>query len=327
MATKEQSEHKEQQLTGIMQLLSEGGFYSGQAIADKLGVSRAYVWKLIQQLQDLGLGIESVTGKGYRLEHQVELLNKAQIEEALHGFSLDLRLITDSTNDKLKGDGFAHNKLVVAEYQSAGRGRRGRKWVSPLASNLYWSLGWKTQLPVQQLGGLSLIVGLAIVKALQQLGITGVELKWPNDIRYQGRKLGGILVELSGDMVGGLQVIIGVGLNVHMASNAAESIEQEWINLQELEPTISRQQLLITVILCLQDYLERFSDGGFESFLSEWQRYDECFNKKVAILQGEDVINGTGAGVDANGAFLLQTGKGIKPVYAGEVSLRFREDA
>ncbi|GAA0202220.1 bifunctional biotin--[acetyl-CoA-carboxylase] ligase/biotin operon repressor BirA [Kangiella japonica] len=327
MAAKEQSQHKEQQLTDIMQLLSEGGFYSGQAIADKLGVSRAYVWKLIQQLQDLGLGIESVTGKGYRLEHQVELLDKALLEKALGEFSLDLRLITNSTNEKLKGEGFAHNKLVVAEYQSAGRGRRGRQWVSPLASNLYWSLGWKTQLPVQQLGGLSLIVGLAIVKALNELNITGVELKWPNDIRYQGRKLGGILVELSGDMVGGLQVIIGVGLNVHMASNAAEAIEQEWINLQELEPTISRQQVLITVMQCLQSYLAHFSECGFESFLPEWQNYDECYNKKVAILQGEDVINGIGAGVDANGAFLLQTGKGIKPIYAGEVSLRFREDA
>jgi BirA family biotin operon repressor/biotin-[acetyl-CoA-carboxylase] ligase len=325
MPPKEQTHHKEQQLVEIISFLSQGGFFSGQAIANKLGVTRAYVWKLIQQLQDLGLGIHSVTGKGYCLEHQVELLDGAKLQQVLTNQDVDLRLITESTNEALKGEGFKHNKLVIAEYQSSGRGRRGRQWISPIASNLYWSLGWKTQLPVQQLGGLSLVVGLAIVKSLQELGIVGVELKWPNDIRYQGRKLGGILVELSGDMVGGLQVIIGVGMNIHMATSAAETIEQEWINLQELKSDISRQQVLTTIIQYLESYLEQFASHGFESFLPQWQLVDECYNKKVAILQGDEVINGSGAGVDANGAFLLQTGKGIKPVYAGEVSLRFRD--
>ncbi|GAA4351428.1 bifunctional biotin--[acetyl-CoA-carboxylase] ligase/biotin operon repressor BirA [Kangiella taiwanensis] len=317
---------KEQQLVEIIQILSQGGFYSGQAIADKLDVTRAYVWKLIQQLQDLGLGIESVTGRGYCLEYPVELLSSDELDKTLKLQQLDLRLMTDSTNEALKGEGFAHNKLVVAEYQSAGRGRRGRKWVSPIASNLYWSLGWKTQLPVQQLGGLSLVVGLSIVSALEKLGVTGVEVKWPNDVRYQGRKLGGILVELSGDMVGGLNVIIGVGLNVHMANGAASSIEQEWINLQELKPNISRQDVLTAVIQELQKSLEQFAEHGFDAFTEQWSRVDECFNKKVAIIQNDDVVNGIGAGVDSNGAFLLQTGKGIKPIYAGEVSLRFRDE-
>ncbi|GAA4362048.1 bifunctional biotin--[acetyl-CoA-carboxylase] ligase/biotin operon repressor BirA [Kangiella marina] len=316
---------KEQQLIEIINILSKGGFYSGQAIAEKLEVSRAYVWKLIQQLQEFGLGIESVTGRGYCLEYPVELLDEQALKQALQLSKMELRLITDSTNEALKGDGFEHNKLVVAEYQSAGRGRRGRQWVSPLASNLYWSLGWKTQLPVQQLGGLSLVVGLAIVSALERFGVSGVEVKWPNDIRFQGRKLGGILVELSGDMVGGLNVIIGVGMNVHMASSAAGGIEQEWINLQELKKDISRQQLLIDVIEQLQSHLKQFAEGGFESFIEHWRDVDECFNKKIAIVQGEEVINGVGAGVDNNGALLLQTGKGIKPIYAGEVSLRFRE--
>lgn len=319
------SQHKEHQLTEIIGLLSKGDFFSGQAIADRLAVSRAYVWKLIQQLQQLGLSIESVTGKGYRLEYPVELLQAELLQQALNKHTVDVRLMTDSTNEALKGDSFEHNKLVVAEYQSAGRGRRGRQWVSPLASNLYWSLGWKTQLPVQQLGGLSLVVGLAIVKALSQLGLEHVEVKWPNDIRYQGRKLGGILVELSGDMVGGLQVIIGVGLNVHMASSAASDIEQEWMNLQQLKADISRQELLIKVIQSLDRDLEQFVTEGFESFLEQWRHVDECYNKKVAIIQGDAVTNGVGAGVDDNGAFLLQTGKGLKPVYAGEVSLRFRQ--
>lgn len=321
------SQHKEEQLVEIINILSQGGFYSGQAIATRLEVSRAYVWKLIQQLQELGVGIESVTGKGYCLEHKIELLDQPSLRQALDNQDIELSLMIDSTNDALKGEGFAHNKLVVAEYQSAGRGRRGRRWVSPLASNLYWSLGWKTQLPVQQLGGLSLVVGLSIVRALEQLGIDGAALKWPNDIRYQGRKIGGILVELSGDMVGGLQVIIGVGLNVHMASSAANAIDQDWINVQELKPDIGRHQLLVAVVRCLEKDLQQFADEGFKVFMKRWEQVDECYNKKVVIVQPDDSINGFGAGVDDSGAFLLQTGKGIIPIYAGEVSLRLRESA
>lgn len=323
------TEHRDQQLRQLISLLQDGEFHSGQKLADELSVSRAYIWKLMQQLEELGLEFESVTRKGYRLLKPLQLLNPAQllqsmINNGMSDWQCEVLLLTDSTNQQLKGSGFCHKKLLAAEYQSAGRGRRGRQWVSPLASNLYWSVGWQTQMPVQQLGGLSLIVGLAIIKALNKLGVKGVQLKWPNDIRYQGRKLGGILIELSGDMAGALQVVIGVGLNMQMGTSVAQSIEQEWMNLHELAPEVSRQQVLAEMIIELNQALETFEQKGFESFQADWKAVDECFGQKVSILQQNQELKGIGAGVDATGALLLQTGKGIVPIYAGEVSLRFR---
>lgn len=323
------TEHRDQQLRQLISLLKDGDFHSGQKLADELSVSRAYIWKLMQQLEALGLEFESVTRKGYRLLKPLELLEEESLQLAMasNGMSdwqCDVLLLTDSTNEQLKGDGFCHKKVLAAEHQSAGRGRRGRQWVSPLASNLYWSVGWQTQMPVQQLGGLSLVVGLAIIKALEGLGIQGIQLKWPNDIRYQGKKLGGILIELSGDVAGALQVVIGVGLNMQMGSTVAQSIDQEWMNLNELAPDVSRQQVLAKTIVELNQALELFEQKGFAAFQESWQEVDECFGQKVSILQQHQELKGIGAGVDATGALLLQTGQGMVPIYAGEVSLRFR---
>ncbi|MCW8857167.1 MAG: bifunctional biotin--[acetyl-CoA-carboxylase] ligase/biotin operon repressor BirA [Kangiella sp.] len=324
------TEHRDQQLRQLISLLKHGDFHSGQKLADGLSVSRAYVWKLMQQLESLGLEFESVTRKGYRLLRPLELLEaeslqQAMANEGMSDWQCDVLLLTDSTNEQLKGDGFCHKKVLAAEHQSAGRGRRGRQWVSPLASNLYWSVGWQTQMPVQQLGGLSLVVGLAIIKALQSLGIEGVQLKWPNDIRYQGKKLGGILIELSGDVAGALQVVVGVGLNMQMGSTLAQSIEQEWMNVNDLAPDVSRQQVLAKTIIELNQALELFEQKGFAAFQKLWQEVDECFGQKVSILQQHQELKGIGAGVDDTGALLLQTGKGMVPIYAGEVSLRFRD--
>lgn len=323
------TEHRDQQLRQLISLLQDGEFHSGQKLANELSVSRAYIWKLMQQLEELGLEFESVTRKGYRLLKPLQLidaksLSKSMTQRGLSDWKCEILLLTDSTNEQLKGEGFRHKKLLAAEHQSAGRGRRGRQWVSPLASNLYWSVGWQTQMPVQQLGGLSLVVGLAIINALGNLGVKGVQLKWPNDIRYQGKKLGGILIELSGDVAGALQVIIGVGLNMQMGATAAQQIDQQWMNLNEVGPEISRQQLLTEATIELSRALELFEQQGFEAFRDAWQEVDECYGQKVTILQQNQELKGIGAGVDSTGALLLQTGKGIVPIYAGEVSLRFR---
>lgn len=323
------TEHRDQQLRQLISLLKDGDFHSGQKLAEELSVSRAYIWKLMQQLEELGLEFESVTRKGYRLLKPLQLideenLSKSMVQRGLSDWQCEVLLLTDSTNEQLKGEGFQHRKLLSAEYQSAGRGRRGRQWISPLASNLYWSVGWQTQMPVQQLGGLSLVVGLAIIKALASLGIKGVQLKWPNDIRYQGKKLGGILIELSGDVAGALQVVIGVGLNMQMGATVAQQIDQEWMNINELGPEVSRQQLLTEVVAQLSDALNTFERQGFEAFRDAWQEVDECYGQKVTILQQNQELKGIGDGVDATGALLLQTGKGVIPIYAGEVSLRFR---
>lgn len=326
------SQHKEQQLRQVLELLSDGDFHSGQAIAEHLDVSRAYIWKLVQQLQEMGLAIESVTRKGYRLQQTLQLIDAEVLNEKLSNLHCELLLTTDSTNQQLKHENFVANKVVIAEYQSAGRGRRGRQWLSPLASNLYWSYGWQTSLPVQQLGGLSLVVGLAIVDGLEQLGFTDIDLKWPNDIRYQGKKLGGILVELSGDAAGGLQVIIGVGLNVHMTVDTGKNIDQAWISLEQIgksqavnPKTVNRTQVLVHCLQSLQTHLQKFSTQGFAGFADKWKQYDESFGQLVEIHQADEILNGIGAGVDHSGAFLLKKNDQLLPIYAGEVSLRLKE--
>lgn len=321
--------HKIEQLKQTITLLADGNWHKGPELASKLDVSRAYVWKLLQELQEFGLSFESVSGKGYRLTQALQLLDQESLQQQLAEIEVEphLQLLTDSTNLQLKEQGFAHQKLVIAEYQSQGRGRRGRSWVSPIASNLYWSYGWRTQMPVQQLGGLSLIVGLALVEALENNGLNDLTLKWPNDLRYHGKKVGGILVELSGDASGDLKVIIGVGVNVQMEQTLGESIEQDWTSISEvcraqaLEP-ISRQQLLVAMVKQLQQNLSKFESEGFSPFVDAWKKVDESFGQAVTILQPEQELKGVGAGVDANGAFLLQTQEQLETIYAGEVSLR-----
>lgn len=326
------SQHKVEQLKSIIELLSDGGWHTGPGLAQRLKVSRAYVWKLIQQLQEYGLALESISGKGYRLKQHLNLLQQGEINQQLSEDKVDAQvfMLADSTNQLLKDEGFCHKRLIIAEYQSAGRGRRGRNWVSPIAANLYWSLGWQTQMPVQKLGGLSLVVGLSLVSALEQLGYKDLALKWPNDLRYQGKKLAGILVELSGDASGDLNVIIGVGLNVQMDQSTAQEIEQAWMSLSELADEQglngpNRQQVLIGCVKHLNSNLALFEEFGFEHFLSKWQEYDESFDQQVSILQANSKLQGLGAGVDSSGAFLLQTDSQLETIYAGEVSLRINQ--
>lgn len=320
------SEHKERQLAQMLALLSDGDYHSGQTIADNLDVSRAYIWKLMQQLQEYGLEIESVAGKGYIWRTPSTLLNDEPLSLALSALntSYDYHLILDSTNQSLK-DNFKDKHLVVAEFQTAGRGRRGRTWLSPMATNLYFSYGWKTSLPVQQLGGLSLVVGISIVEALEKIGFDDLQLKWPNDVRINQKKLAGILVELSGDASGGLEVVIGVGLNVNMQKTQPD-IEQDWTSLSSLNGLpILRQDILLSILQQLQFNLATFEGEGFNTFQKNWNRYDETFGRSVVIKQPKDDVCAVARGVDDNGALLIETESGIESIYVGELSLRLAD--
>ncbi|WP_251358979.1 bifunctional biotin--[acetyl-CoA-carboxylase] ligase/biotin operon repressor BirA [Kangiella sp. TOML190] len=320
-----QTPHKEQQLRQLIELLVDGDFHSGQTIADELGVSRAYVWKLIQQLQEYGLGLESVSGKGYCWNDPSALFDKNSLDRQLAELSItqDYYLLTDSTNQRLK-QSFKDQHLVLAEFQTSGRGRRGRSWQSPLAANLYFSYGWRCELPVQQLGGLSLVVGIAMVEALQALGWSGLKLKWPNDIRHRHKKLAGILVELTGDAAGGLEVIIGAGLNVNMLAEQS-AISQDWTSLAQLRgELVARESLLLAIMRQLQQHLMDFEQKGFAAFIDNWNQYDETLGSLVELSQGKRSIEGIARGVDAFGALLLEVDGKLESHYAGEVSLRLK---
>ncbi|MDP5065508.1 MAG: bifunctional biotin--[acetyl-CoA-carboxylase] ligase/biotin operon repressor BirA [Haliea sp.] len=319
--------------TTLVPLLADGEFHSGQALADALGVSRTAVWKQLKRLQSLGLEVESVRGRGYRLAGGVELLAEARIIAGLEPSvrpllqALQLLETVDSTNAEVlrqiaadRGPGFA----CSAELQTAGRGRRGREWVSPYARNVYLSLSWEYQGGAAALEGLSLAVGVAVVRALHRFDVEGLALKWPNDILANGAKLGGVLLEMAGDAAGRCQVVIGVGINVAMPTAAAGAIDQAWTDLTQLcvgKPP-GRNALLASLLNELLPLAASFGTTGFAPWREPWMALDAFADKPVVLHSGEQRQAGTARGVDERGALQLETTLGVQPIYGGEISLR-----
>lgn len=314
--------------------LADGQYHSGQALAETLGVSRTAVWKQLNRLQvDFGLTVESVKGRGYRIPGGVELLEATRVREALSPRSrallgeLLIEPALDSTNAEAlrrlaagAGPGFC----CSAELQTAGRGRRGRPWVSPFARNLYLSLTWEYEGGAAALEGLSLAVGVAVVRALEELGASGLQLKWPNDLLFQGAKLGGVLLEMVGDAAGRCQVVVGVGINVHMPQAAADTIDQSWTDLRRVagDGLPGRNRLLAALLDHLLPLLASFGASGFAPWRDAWMALDAFAGAPVVISSGEFRKAGIARGVDERGALQLETSLGLQPVYGGEISLR-----
>lgn len=322
--------------TIILPLLSSGEFLSGQLIADTLGVSRTAVWKQLKKLEDLGLEIESVKGKGYRIPGGLELLDEAQIKAGLtaqnEALLTDLIIdqVIDSTNAEVLrrvAQGARAGVVCTAEQQSSGRGRRGRSWVSPFARNVYFSLTGEFTQGAAALEGLSLAVGVGVARALEQLGITGAQLKWPNDILFEGAKLGGILLEMVGDAAGHCQLAIGVGMNVAMPEHAAQAIEQDWTDVKSIAKARGvacpgRNDLLGALLNELLPLVAGFEDEGFAHWRQSWEALDAHAGKPVILSSGDGQMAGVARGVNERGALQLETGLGIQSVFGGEVSLR-----
>lgn len=312
--------------------LADGEFHSGQVLGERLGISRSAVWKQIKELQAMGVEVYSVRGRGYRVPDGFDLLCEQQVAQGcnvqtsarLRG--VHLQRIADSTNllarrALLAGESERH--LYLAEYQTAGRGRRGRSWVSPFASNLYFSLVWGFSQGAAALEGLSLVVGLALVKALEQQGCNGVQVKWPNDLLAGGRKLAGILLEVQGDAAGDCQVVIGVGVNVAMPEVVKESIDQPWTDLRALLPQLpSRNMLMAAILNQLVPVLEEFSQTGFAGFRAEWERYHAYQNRPVTLHTGGQQVTGVCLGVNEQGALIVEQSGEMLSFHAGEVSVR-----
>ena len=320
----------------LIQTLADGRWHSGQALAQALGLSRAAVWKRLGALEDLlGLKVESRRGKGYRLVHALELLNESAIAAELAESEsralerLYLLPLIDSTNDYLRerlprqvGSGVA----CLAEHQTAGRGRRGRPWVSTFGKNLYLSLAWRFDLPLAQLSGLSLAVGVAVAQGLEALGLRGHGLKWPNDLLLEGRKLGGILVEAGGETAGPCHAIIGLGVNLELDTVAGRAIDQPWTDLRRhLDPWPGRNRLAGNLLSRLIAACQAYQQAGLEPVLEAWRPWDLLLGRPVTLTLGERRIQGRHLGLDASGGLRLETSQGIQVWHAGEVSLRARE--
>jgi len=315
----------------LISMLADGEFHSGEEIGECLGVSRAAIWKQIKRIEELGLDVFKVTGKGYKLSAPIRLLDGDRIFDGLNSSAsswirkLDVLTITDSTNqraldlaDTVAGKGY----LCFAEYQSQGRGRRGRKWVSPLGSNLYFSMVKEFANGAAALEGLSLMVGLSIVNALKEFDIGGLSLKWPNDVILEGKKVAGILLEMTGDPSGLCQVVIGVGINV-AKSKMMDEIDQAWISLGEVSnSSLDRNQLAISVVNSLVASLEKFEVEGFAAFRPGWSEYDALKGRSVSLATANNSINGDVVGVDDTGGLLLRTEGEIKCFKGGEITVR-----
>jgi BirA family biotin operon repressor/biotin-[acetyl-CoA-carboxylase] ligase len=214
--------------------------------------------------------------------------------------------------------------VCCAEQQTAGRGRRGRQWVSPFASNLYLSLLWQFEEGAAALEGLSLAVGVAVARALEAAGLPAVQLKWPNDILHDDAKLGGVLLEMLGDAAGACQVVIGVGLNVKMPPEAARDIDQQWTDIESLSggEHPGRNALLAAMLNELLPLAARFAAQGFPPWRAQWQSLDAYDGRSVVLQAGSKKLAGVARGVDERGALLLETDQGRQAVYGGEITLR-----
>jgi BirA family transcriptional regulator, biotin operon repressor / biotin---[acetyl-CoA-carboxylase] ligase len=318
----------------LISLLADGEFHAGNEMGALLGVSRAAVWKQVQKLQELGLDVQSVKGKGYRLSQPLELLNSDYIKAALDPSasrllrSLDIHSQTSSTNDvamSMAVSGAGSGSICMAEQQTAGRGRRGRQWISPFGVNIYLSCVWEFFSGAAALEGLSLATGVAVADALQALGVEGVSLKWPNDVLLSESKLAGILLEMTGDPAGRCQVVLGIGINHRMQPTFATAIEQKWTRVEDVCPGISRNILAATTISKLLLMLQRFQVEGFAPFRPRWQALDAYRGKNVVIKTGAaDDIEGVADGVDGSGGLRVLTPDGLQIMKGGEVSLRLQ---
>lgn len=319
--------------TILLPLLADGEYRSGQDLAAALGVSRTAVWKQLNKLADLGLEIESVKGRGYRIPGGIDLLDEEAVRSALEpGVAslltrLDMHETIDSTSAEAMRQieqGMGAGLVCTAEQQTAGRGRRGRQWVSPFARNLYLSLVWEYSQGAAALEGLSLAVGVGVARALQASNLPPVQLKWPNDVLYQGAKLGGILLEMTGDVTGACQVVIGIGLNVAMPVATAGQIDQAWTDIDTLSggKHPGRSGLLAALLNELLPLAAQFESEGFARWQHEWTSLDAFAGAPVLLNTGTAPLAGIARGVDSRGALQLETTAGMQSLYGGEISLR-----
>ncbi|WP_116475739.1 bifunctional biotin--[acetyl-CoA-carboxylase] ligase/biotin operon repressor BirA [Zobellella maritima] len=309
----------------LLSQLADGQFHSGEQLGERLAISRAAVSKHVQALKALGLDIYSVSGRGYRLSVPLQLLDPERLARALAPGRVECVPVIGSTNqywmesiERLdKGD------VCLAECQTAGRGRRGRTWISPFGGQLIMSMYWRMDQGMAAAMGLSLVVGIAVVEALAAEGFTGVQLKWPNDLYLNGRKLAGILVEMSGTAGGPCHLVIGMGLNLVLPREQQQRIDQPWAELAELAPVTDRNRLVVTLVRYLQEYLTRFEANGIADFREQWNRLDYFNGKPVRVLMGEQEIHGIARGIEEQGALLLELESGeIRRFLGGEISLR-----
>jgi BirA family biotin operon repressor/biotin-[acetyl-CoA-carboxylase] ligase len=322
----------------LLAMLADGEFHSGEKLAKRLRISRAGVWKIVMGLRELGVDVLSVPRQGYRLPHAVDLFDANAIAQAASPEAREalvrneVLLTVDSTNryvadiDEPLQAGSV--QLCVAELQNAGRGRRGRSWMAPFGSGICMSVGWQFAEAPPTFSALSLAVGVAVARALRSLGAAEVGLKWPNDLQWQQRKLGGILIEMRGEAAGPARVIVGIGLNMRMPTavrlQLAEQQSAVIADVHEIlhDRTPHRNVVVGTILSELVAMLRTFATEGFAPFHDDWRSMDQFADSPVKVISGTQTIVGIARGADADGMLLLESDGEVRRFASGEVSLR-----
>ncbi|WP_286758327.1 bifunctional biotin--[acetyl-CoA-carboxylase] ligase/biotin operon repressor BirA [Leclercia sp. UBA1284] len=311
----------------LISILADGDFHSGEQLGERLGMSRAAINKHVQTLRDWGVDVFTVPGKGYSLPEPIQLLDQNLIQGQLEEGKVAVLPVIDSTNQYLldRIGELNSGDSCVAEYQQAGRGRRGRKWFSPFGANLYLSMYWRLEQGPAAAMGLSLVIGIVMAEVLQSLGADKVRVKWPNDLYLNDRKLAGILVEMTAKTGDAAHIVIGAGINMIMRTVQSDVVNQGWINLHEAGVNIDRNTLAVQMIKELRTSLLSFEQDGLTPFLARWEKLDNFINRPVKLIIGDKEVFGTSRGIDAQGALLLDQDGAIKPWMGGEISLRSAE--
>lgn len=313
---------------GVLRHLVSGRFVSGEVIAADLDVSRGTVWNAVRALQAVGLQVHRIRGKGYRLAAPFALLDPASIRRfagaAGHRVDIEVATALESTNSTLLArarEGARDGAVLVCELQTAGRGRRGASWVAPLGGALTFSLLRRFDRPASELGGLSLAIGVACAEALEARGVAGVALKWPNDLLLDGDKLGGILIELHGDMLGPAAVVIGIGLNIHLDAATRGAVPHPIADLAAaLGAETDRNETMGALLAALVPALDRFAKDGFAAFRDAWLRRHALADTQVSVSgEAGARIEGRAIDVAADGALILETPSGRRTVHSGEI--------
>ncbi len=319
----------------ILKYLADGKFHSGEAIAAHFNVSRATVWNALQEAENLGIEIFSVRGRGYKLPQTLVLLDKQSIinniSQPYAWLNLEVFDTIASTNSYLMQNMSAktHGTCVMANLQTSGRGRRGREWQASLGASLTFSLLWRFQSGAAALSGLSLAVGIALIRSLKELGITEAKLKWPNDVLVHQQKLAGILIELQGDMEGPSTAVIGVGINLNLSDAMINKIDQPVTDLRRIKnESINPNTLMASLLRHLTNVLQAFEQAGFESLITEWTSYHTYHLEPVRMLMPDgSEVAGVVQGITENGSLLVQTEHGLQKMMSGEISLRAASNA
>ncbi len=321
--------------TEVLTLLDNKRYYSGQALAQRLNVTRAAIHNCIVKIESLGILVERIRGVGYRLMQPIDLLNHDEIQSKLSVSVADklaqmhcLQEI-DSTNryaSELESPQVGALSVVLAEMQTAGKGRRGRQWISPYAANIYMSILWPLQRPLHESGMLSPMLAISMLTALEQLGVTGLSLKWPNDIYCHNKKLAGLLIKCSGEISGGCKMVVGMGVNVLMSQFENINIDQHWTDMSSHTQGehYSRNDVVAKLIDNAVSALVQFESNVIEDLVGTWSQWDIMKDKPVELHSAQTIQTGVARGIDNDGCLLLETSNGMEKISAGDVSLRAR---